>query len=187
LSGCLCSFFHCVVTVCLVVFVLLSNVLSLLVWLSLISCPLCCHCLSGCLCSFVHCVVTVCLVVFLFLSMVLSLCVWLSLFFVYCVVTACLVVFVRLSIVLSRFFWLPLFFCSLCCHCLSGCLCSFVHCVLCLTSVYGFWLLIPLIPSNFIIIQFLMVLTWFPFVLPIVVTCESEDFYLGFWLSLPGF
>jgi hypothetical protein len=114
LSGCLCSFFHCVVTVCLVVFVLLSNVLSLLVWLSLISCPLCCHCLSGCLCSFVHCVVTVCLVVFLFLSMVLSLCVWLSLFFVYCVVTACLVVFVRLSIVLSRFFWLSLFFCPLC-------------------------------------------------------------------------
>jgi hypothetical protein len=58
-------------TVCLVVFVLLSIVLSLFVWLSLLFCPLCCHCLSGGLCSFVHCVVTVCLVVFVLLSIVL--------------------------------------------------------------------------------------------------------------------
>jgi hypothetical protein len=187
LPSCLCSFFHCVVNVCLVVFALFSIVLSQFVWWSLFFCLMCCHCLSGCLCSLVHCVVTVCLVVFVLLSIVLSLFVWWSFFFCpWCChsVCGCLC---SLSIVLSLRVWLSLFVCPLCCHGFSGCLCSFVHCVLCLTSVYGFWLLIPLIPSNFIIIQFLMVLTWFPFVLPIVVTCESEDFYLGFWLSLPGF
>ena len=87
-------------------------------------------------------------------------------------ITVCLVVVVLLSIVWSLFVWLSLFFCPLCGHCLSGCLCSFVHCIVIVCLVV--FVLLSIVWSLFV--------WWYLFLCPL---CCLSYFGLRLQIAYP--